>query len=101
MIKPGSRWKSVVCNAEAVVVRPAKGAGVPQCGGVDMVPLAEAVSAGAEIQVGFEGGCEIGKRYKLDAHGIELLCTKAGKGALGFAGEALQIVETKKLPASD
>lgn len=100
MIKPGSRWKSRVCDAEAVVVRPAKAEGVPQCGGLDMVPLGEAADAAA-AQAGFDGGCLMGKRYRSEAHGLELLCSKPGNGTLGFAGEALELVEAKKLPASD
>lgn len=101
MIKPGSRWKSAVCDAEAVVVRPPSQPGVPQCGGVDMVPLGEALPAGSAVADGFGDGCQIGKRYKSEGAGIELLCTKAGAGSLGFGGEVLELVETKKLPASD
>jgi len=100
MIKPGSRWKSVVCAAEAVVVRPPQSGGVPQCGGVDMVPAGEPANR-VPIAAGFDGGCGIGKRYQSESGGVELLCTKAGDGALGFAGEKLLLVETKKLPASD
>ena len=35
---PGSRWKSAVCDTEAVVVRPASTGAVPECGGVAMIP---------------------------------------------------------------
>jgi hypothetical protein len=100
MIKPGSRWKSRVCAAEAVLVRPPTSDGVPQCGGVDMVPIGEE-AAPARIVAGLHSGCAVGKRYRSDAAGIELLCTKAGAGSLGFGGEALVLVEAKKLPSSD
>jgi hypothetical protein len=100
MISPGSRWKSQVCQAEAIVVRPTATEGVPQCGGRDMVKIGEA-PAPADMRQGWDGGCSIGKRYRSDPAGLELLCTKAGKGTLGFAGEALVIVESKKLPSSD
>jgi len=100
MIKPGSRWKSVVCSAEAVLVRVPNQDGVPQCGGVDMVPLGEQVTAREAVD-GFDGGCVVGKRFRSEKFGIELLCTKAGKGTLGFAGEALQVVAAKSLPSSD
>lgn len=100
MVKPGSRWKSNVCTAEAVVVRAPKSDGLPQCGGVDMSPLGEPGNP-STLVAGFEGGCAIGKRYKSDADGLEMLCTKAGDGALGFADKILTLVETKKLPASD
>lgn len=101
MLKPGSRWKSRVCSAEAVIVRSPKLEGVPQCGGADMSPLGETTGAPADIAAGLDGGCALGKRYQSTASGIELLCTKAGRGTLGFLGEPLTIVETKKLPASD
>lgn len=100
MIKPGSRWKSVVCSAEAVLIRVPKQAGMPQCGGVDMVPLEEIPPSGQMIS-GFDGGCATGKRYRSEKFGIELLCTKAGNGALGFSGETLQLIEAKTLPSSD
>lgn len=99
-IKPGSRWKSTVCPAEAVVVRPPKTAGLPQCGGHDMVPLAEPATERAPLD-GFAGGCAVGKRYRDEVSGIELLCTKAGQGALGFGGALLAMMETKQLPSSD
>lgn len=102
MMKPGSRWKSVVCTAEAVVVRPPKSEGVPQCGGLDMVPLDQAdAPQGGAIVDGFDGACQVGKRYRGEAAGIEMLCTKAGNGAIGFAGEAPAVIEAKKLPSSD
>ncbi len=100
MLKPGSRWKSQVCTAEAVLVRPPKGDGVPQCGGIDMVPMDGEVTASTAL-AGFDGGCLVGKRYRGEALGMEMLCTKAGTGSLGFGGEALELVEAKKLPSSD
>lgn len=99
-IKPGSRWQSVVCSAEVVVVRPPTAEGVPQCGGVDMVPLGEQAGKTA-IREGFDGGCAAGKRYRAAQGGLELLCSKAGEGALGFGGTPLGLVEAKQLPSSD
>ncbi|WP_187972538.1 hypothetical protein [Aquibium microcysteis] len=99
-MKPGSRWKSRVCDAEAVVVRPARAGGLPQCGGVDMAPLGEPAET-AELRPGFDGGCIVGKRYRDEAVGIELLCTKAGAGSLGFGDTRLAMVEAKQLPSSD
>ena len=100
MLKPGSRWKSKVCSAEVVIVRSPAGEAHPQCGGEDMVPLGESFEA-APIKPGFGGGCSVGKRYKSVANGLEVLCTKAGAGTLGAIGEALTVIEAKKLPASD
>ena len=100
MIKPGSRWKSVVCNAEVVVVKPASDGSMPRCGGEDMVPMGSAVTT-KPARAGHDGGCSIGKRYRSERTGLELLCTKAGTGALSAGDELLVVVETKKLPASD
>lgn len=100
MLKPGSRWKSQVCTAEAVLVRPPKADGVPQCGGIDMVPIDGEVTVATAL-AGFDGGCAVGKRYRSEEHAVELLCTKAGTGSLGFADTALDLVEAKKLPSSD
>lgn len=100
MIKPGSRWKSTVCSAEAVVVKPSADGALPRCGGEDMVPLGTPANARA-ARAGFDGGCTVGKRYRSERTGLELLCTKAGSGALGVDDELLIMVEARKLPASD
>jgi len=100
MIKPGTRWKSRVCDAEVAVIRAPKIEGLPQCGGADMVPRGTVVEP-LQAAAGFDVGCETGKRYRSEAAGLEVLCTAAGKGTLGFGGVALTLVETKKLPASD
>jgi hypothetical protein len=98
---PGSRWKSAVCDTEAVVVRPASTGAVPECGGVPMVPAAEAKPEGGAIAAGFDGGSQMGKRYADETTGMEALCTKAGAGTLGVEGRAFTLKEAKKLPSSD
>ena len=89
-----------MCSAEVVIVRSPAGDAVPQCGGEDMVPLGESFET-APIKIGWDGGCSVGKRYKSITNGLEVLCTKAGTGTLGTNAEALTVIETKKLPASD
>ena len=37
-LKPGSRWKSPVCDTEVVIVRPSKTPVNLECGGQPMVP---------------------------------------------------------------
>jgi hypothetical protein len=100
MIKPGSRWKSVVCTAEAVVVKAASDGSVPRCGGEDMVPMGSQAET-KPIRSGFDCGSAVGKRYRSESSGLEMLCTKPGKGALSSGDELLVAVEAKKLPASD
>jgi hypothetical protein len=99
-LKPGSRWKSMVCDTEAVLVRPPKSGAIPECGGVAMQPSGSASEAGA-IAPGFDGGSELGKRYVDPVTGMEMLCVKGGGGSLGVEGRMLDRMEAKKLPSSD
>jgi len=99
-LKPGSRWKSVVCGAEFVVVRPPKEQGALACGGHALV------AAGATIEEqppadGLAGGIHMGKRYFDETSGLELLATKPGRGTLTMDGRKLAPKEAKPLPASD
>jgi hypothetical protein len=100
-IKPGSRWKSAVCDAQIVVVRPPKSAGELFCGGVAVIPQADGALPSGEIHPDHAGGVLIGKRYTDIESQIEVLGAKAGKGSLSFDGRALQLKEAKPLPASD
>jgi hypothetical protein len=100
-IKPGSRWKSAVCSAEMVVVRPPKAAGELHCGGHPVVPHGEATPEGLSLSADHSGGILIGKRYTEEESGIEVLGAKAGQGSLSFDGRPLALKEAKPLPASD
>ncbi|MDA0978461.1 MAG: hypothetical protein O3B72_07885 [Proteobacteria bacterium] len=97
-IKPGSRFKSAVCDAEVMVVK-AGGEGELTCGGVPMV--AEAPAERADGEASQMHGCVIGKRYINQAESIEILCIKSGDGSLYFGGEELMTKDTKKLPSTD
>lgn len=100
-IKPGSRWKSAVCDAQMVVVRPPKQAGELQCGGAAVLDLADTAAPTGEVHPDHAGGVLIGKRYTDAESGIEVLGAKAGKGSLAFDGRPLQLKDAKPLPASD
>jgi hypothetical protein len=100
-IKPGSRWKSAVCDAQMVVVRPPKTAGELQCGGVAVLPQADGAAPSGDVRPDHAGGVLIGKRYTDEESGIEVLGAKAGKGSLAFDGRALMLKDAKPLPASD
>lgn len=100
-LKPGSRWKSAVCSAEVVVVRPPKAAVELTCGGVPMVPQG-ADSALLSPPSGVPmGGVVIGKRYTDATSGLELLCVKGGDGGLAIDGRPVELKEAKRLPSSD
>lgn len=100
-LKPGSRWKSAVCDAQMVVVRPPSAAGELQCGGAAVLPIDDAAAPSGAVDPGFAEGVAIGKRYVDEASGLEVLGAKAGKGSLSFSGMAMTIKGAKPLPASD
>ena len=100
-LKPGSRWKSAVCDTEVVVVRPAKTAVSLECGGHPMVPHAAAKPEGLELSSEHAAGCQMGKRFADDGSGVEVLCSKGGAGSLAIDGQPLGAKDAKKLPASD
>jgi len=99
-LKPGSRFRSQVCETEVVVVKVGSG-GELTCGGVAVVPLDAAVDGTATLVGGHDGGTLLGKRYTDGAGTVEILCTKAGAGTLALDGEPLAVKSAKALPASD
>ena len=100
-IKPGSRWKSAVCDAQMVVVRPPNRAGELQCGGAAVLDLAETALPTGDVHADHASGVLIGKRYTDADSAIEVLGSKAGKGSLSFDGRPLVLKDAKPLPASD
>ena len=100
-LKAGSRWKSAVCDTEVVVVRTPKAAGSLECGGAPMVPSGADRPAAASLAQNHAGGSVLGKRYADVEMGLEVLCTKAGRGSLSFEGRPLTLHEAKRLPSSD
>lgn len=100
-IKVGTRLRSVVCDAEVIVVR---GPGQEldlRCGGHPMVAKDDAAGVAGEPRDGFADGALLGKRYADEALGIELLVTKPGAGTLSVGEAPLPVKEAKNLPASD
>lgn len=100
-LKPGSRWKSAVCDAEFVLVRPPKTPVTLACGGAPVIPHAQAKPEGATLAADHAGGSAAGKRYADAETGLEALCSKAGAGSLSIDGRPIGAAEAKKLPASD
>jgi hypothetical protein len=72
------------------------------CGGAAMVD-ARGPEAGTkgEPDPSQMQGTLLGKRYADDERGIELLCTKPGRGTLSLAGTPVPLKDAKPLPASD
>jgi hypothetical protein len=100
-LKPGSRWRSAVCDAEFVVVRPAKTPVSLQCGGRPVIPHGEARDPAATPAANHSAGSAAGKRYADPETGLEALCSKAGAGSLSVDGRPIGAQDAKKLPSSD
>ena len=99
-IKTGLRLKSVTDTTEVIVVRACSDPVDLWCGGHPMVQSGEAGSA-SEVRAGFSGPTLVGKRYLDDDSSFELLCTKAGPGALSIGETMLTEAGAKALPSSD
>lgn len=100
-LKPGSRWKSAVCDTEVVVVRPPKTPVSLECGGHPMVAHAAARPEGLSVSADHSGGTGMGKRFADEDSGMEVLCSKGGAGSLSINGQPILPKDAKKLPASD
>ena len=100
-LKPGSRWKSAVCDTELVIVRPAKISVELECGGRPVIPHGQAQPSGGQLSPQHALGSAAGKRYVDPESGLEVLCSKAGAGSLSIDGRSIGAMEAKKLPASD
>lgn len=106
-LKPGSRWRSAVCDTEVVVVRPPDRPVTFRIGG------AEALSAGAGQPAGagppaspgpdaaLADGTLLGKRYADQVTGLQVLCTRSGSGTITVDGRRATVVAPRRLPASD
>jgi len=100
-LRAGTRLKSAVDETEVVVVRPPSTPVEVWCGGQPMHPAGEEGPVGLELDPAHAEGTLLGKRYADPEVGIELLCTKAGKGSLSLAGTPLPLKDAKPLPSSD
>lgn len=102
-LRPGLKLLSAVSEAQVVVVKAPAGDVEVGCGGWPMVADGETETpdAAATLDASLGDGPLLGKRYADDDLGIELLCTKAGDGALTVDGAVLPIKGAKPLPSSD
>jgi hypothetical protein len=100
-VKPGMRLRSVTCDGQFVVVRPPADEIELTCGGAPVVDLAAGSADSAPLDGRFAGGTQVGKRYGHPGSGLELMCTKPGKGSLAVGGDVLEPLVAKPLPSSD
>lgn len=99
-LKPGSRYRSVTCANEVVVVKAPADPVDLRCGGEPMVPIDDAVGHGTPAE-GFNAGTLVGKRYTDEGETLELLVTKPGDGSLSIGDTLLNVKGAKPLPSSD
>jgi hypothetical protein len=99
VLKPGTKLRSAVCEAQVIVVRAPDAEVELGCGGAPLV--AADVEPTGQLDPTLAEGTLIGKRYADEELGLELLCTRAGEGSLTCNGVVLAIKGAKPLPASD
>jgi hypothetical protein len=100
-VKPGARLKSQVCDTQIVIVK-APAADVDlRCGGVPVIEAAASPGDGVALAADHSEGTLLGKRYADDELGLEILCSKGGKGSLSIGETRLEVKGTKALPSSD
>jgi hypothetical protein len=100
-LKAGTKLHSAVCDTQVIVV---KAPSVPVelgCGGAPLLTDGEEAPAGAVLDPSVGDAALLGKRYADDEVGLELLCSKAGGGALTCNGSVIPVKGAKPLPSSD
>ncbi len=100
-LKAGTKLKSAVCTLETIIIRPPSAEAPLSCGTAPMTIAGDAAVDAPQLADAQPGHALVGKRYVDEASGLEVLCTKGGKGVLAFDGRPLTLKEAKPLPASD
>jgi hypothetical protein len=103
-IKPriGQVLASTVDSTTVIVVRAPDGEIELTCAGVEMWdPRCGGARPAGEADPAQLAGAQIGKRYADEQIGLELLCTKPGRGTIAVNGVPLAQCGPKLLPASD
>jgi hypothetical protein len=100
-LKPGQKLHSAVCGAQVVVVRAPSDDVELGCGGAPLLQDGEEASGDATLDASLGDPALLGKRYADEELGLELLCTRAGEGALTVDGRVLPLKGAKPLPSSD
>ena len=100
-LRPGQKLHSAVCDAQVVVVKAPAGEVELGCGGAPLLDDGQEADGAAALDASLGEAPLLGKRYADEELGVELLCTRAGTGALTVDGRALLIKGAKPLPSSD
>jgi hypothetical protein len=100
-LRPGQKLHSAVCDGQVVVVRaPALEVDV-RAGGVPLLDDGQDPDQDLQLDPALDEGPLLGKRYADEDLGLELLCIRAGQGALTADGRPLLVKGAKPLPSSD
>lgn len=100
-LRPGQKLHSAVCDAQVVVVKAPADAVEVGCGGAPLLDDGQQAEAATPLDASLGDAPQLGKRYADDDLGLELLCTRAGAGALTVDGRLLLVKGAKPLPSSD
>lgn len=100
-LRPGQKLRSAVCDAQVVVVQAPSGEVELGCGGPPLLADGQQADGTPALDASLGEGPLLGKRYADDDLGLELLCTRAGAGALTVDGRVLLVKGAKPLPSSD
>ena len=100
--RPGQVLVSTVDSTAVIVVRAPDGEIDLTCAGVAMWdPRCGGACPSGEADPAQLTGAQVGKRYADERIGLELLCTKPGRGTIAVNGVPLPLLGPKLLPASD
>jgi hypothetical protein len=100
-LRAGQKLHSAVCDAQVVVVKAPADPVEVGCGGAPLLEDGQVADGAAKLDETLGDGPLLGKRYADDDLGLELLCTRAGTGALTVDGRPLLVKGAKPLPSSD
>jgi hypothetical protein len=100
-LRPGQKLRSAVCDAQVVVVKAPADDVELGCGGAPLLDDGHEADGAAALDPSLGDGPLLGKRYADDDLGLEVLCTRAGTGALTVDGRRLIVKGAKPLPSSD
>ena len=101
VLKPGTRLFGAADATEVIVVRAPSEPVDVRIGGHPALTDAASRTEGLQVDTSPDAAPVMGKRYVDESGNLELLCTKAGTGALAVGDELCTIKGAKPLPASD
>jgi hypothetical protein len=100
-LKAGQKLHSAVCEAQVIVVRVPATEVELGCGGAPLLEEGQEPAAAVTLDPSIGDAPLLGKRYADEDLGLELLCNRAGQGALTVDGRPLLVKGAKPLPSSD